>query len=119
GGRFRETTSARGRPLSCWRVIAPPLAAYCLVGEAGDLFGDQTNQEHDDCCAEQQGTHVCKAPLDCECPCIPSHAHSYECSRNGREQLQRRIQRRDPEDDQQETKTVPDRADVALADPCR
>src|SRR5690606_5911880 len=92
GGWFLVISKTRGKSGSPHDVIATPLAAYCLVGQAGDLLRDQSDEEHDHRRAEQQGAHVGESTLDHVSPCVPCQAHRNERRRDRREQLQRRIQ---------------------------
>ena len=99
-----------------WRGFA---GAWCSlvvasVGQIGDLLADQTDQENDHRRTEQQGAHVGESSLREIGVGVVAESNQEEHCRGGHEQLQRRIQTGNLEDDQQKAQSVFQWADVAV-----
>src|SRR6185437_7238114 len=84
------------------RVDVDELSGITPVRQRRDLLGNQPDQEDDDGSAPQSHADQTQA-MELEEGVSPVRpAQHEECNRGRRKQFQRRVQRRDLEDDQQE-----------------
>src|SRR3546814_549604 len=86
------------------------------IGLVRVLFRNNANRKNDHGRAHKHRAHVGEAIFRQQRPAIPTGPEQEERDAGRCEQLERRIQRGDLEDDQQESDAIAQLADVALAD---
>ena len=84
--------------------------------QRGNLLGNDADQKSQDSRDEKQGAHVGKAAANPKGIEVIRQAGKKEAGADRQKQLLRGIQRADLDDDQQEAHTIPQRANMAVAD---